>query len=300
MSRNSFSISFFKLQTVTHNVKYNRKFSYFEKFRGMRWSFEAKSDLYLKILDVQEVSLVINVSLSLSLFAFAVKEFNLISALRRISSRATWTNGKDGKSNRGVNACLCPPREPETRKEQWNFVIAPTDGKTTKCPSQGLSPRFIHSPFRSCGSSLFCRLSLNRFLRDESRSTFFLMYLILGESDNWSRTTESRSRVYRPLSKMKKSRVLEEKNGMQLLWILPRSTPWRLSMIGCTLSNCRCVRVFDDQHRSLKLSSNDDSSCKLETTEIKTKCLYYPAQSNCIRTYGNMLCTMYKICAKNN
>ena len=152
-----------------------------------------------------------SLSLSLSLFALSVKEFNLISALRRISSRATWTNGKDGKSNRSVNACLCPPREPETRKEQWNFVIAPTDGKTTKCSSQGLSSRFIHSPFRSCGSWLFCRLSLNRFLRDESRSTFFLMYLILSESDNWSRTTESRSRVYRPLSKMKKSRVLEEK-----------------------------------------------------------------------------------------
>lgn len=80
MSRNSFSISFFKLQTVTHNVKYNQKFSYFEKFRGMRWSFEAKSDLYLKILDVQEVSLVISVSLFLSLRTFCQRvQFNFCS-----------------------------------------------------------------------------------------------------------------------------------------------------------------------------------------------------------------------------
>lgn len=51
---------------MTRNVKYKQKFSYFEKSRGMRRSFEAKSDLYLKILDAQEVSLVISVSLSLS------------------------------------------------------------------------------------------------------------------------------------------------------------------------------------------------------------------------------------------
>ena len=63
---------------------------------------------------------------------------------------------------------------------------------------------------------------------------------------------------------------------------LTRTTSWRLSMIGCTLSNRRRVRVFDDQHRSLKLSSNDDGSCKLETTEIKTKCSYYLILSNCI------------------